>query len=159
MTSPIRRIMTAAPKILAAANDPYSDVERAQELLREGVTGYGEQLRPGLLREIGTTLGGLNEIGALRSGAVPVELGNISERYGQQVGAYAKQATMGGVEFGLQARRQRFEEQEAKRRRKAGLLKSIGSVIGAGIGFIPGIGGAAKAATAAAGGSGVGGLE
>lgn len=126
------------------ATSPFSYVPEAQRYLREGVEGFGQQLRPGLLRDIGTTLGGLNQIGALRSGAVPVALGDIAERYGNQVGAFAKQATMGGLESGLSARRQAFAEEEAKRRRKAALLGSIGKVLGAGIGFFAaGPGGAA----------------
>jgi hypothetical protein len=103
---------------------------------REGVEGYGETLRPGLLRDIGTTLGGLNEIGALRSGAVPVHLAEIGERYGAQVGAYGKMAASDAVRTGLEANRLRFEQDEAKRRRKAGLLSAIGNVLGAGLGFL-----------------------
>src|SRR3990172_207669 len=101
-------------------DDPYRDVDQAQAFLREGVEGFGEQLRPGLLREIGNTLGGLNEIGALRSGAVPVHLGEIGERYGQQVGAYAKQATQYGLGAGLEAGRMRFEREERSEERRVG---------------------------------------
>ena len=141
-------------------DDPYQDVPQAQAYLRESVSGFGEQLRPGLLREIGNTLGSLNEIGALRSGAVPVHLGEISERYGQQVGAYAKQATQYGLGAGLEAGRMRFEREEARRRRKAGLLKSIGSVLGAGIGFFAsGMNPAGAAAGATIGGGGTPGWE
>jgi hypothetical protein len=83
---------------------------------------------------------------------VPVALGDIATKYGQQVGAYASEATGRGLEYGLAAHRQRFEEAEAKRRRKAGLLGAIGAVLGAGVSLIPGLGFASKAAGAVAGG-------
>ena len=124
----------------------FSEVPEAQDYLLEGVQGFGEQLKPEFLREIGSTLGGLNEIGGLRSGGVPVALGDVAGKYAAQIGAFAKQATQYGLGAGLEARRQRFTEDEAKRRRKAGLLKAIGSVLGAGIGFF-----AAGPAGAAAG--------
>ena len=63
-------------------------------------------------------------------------LGDIGQKYANIIGAHARQATAGGLEAGLAARRQSFEESEAKRKRKHGLLKAIGSVLGAGIGFV-----------------------
>ena len=117
-------------------DSPFSYVPEAQDYLREGVQGFGEALQPAILKDIGTTLGGLNEMGALRSGGVQVALGDIGQKYADIVGAHAKQATQYGLEAGLGARRQAFEESEAKRKRKHGLLKAIGSVLGAGIGFV-----------------------
>lgn len=139
--------------------DPFADVPRAQELARESVIGFGETLKPHLLREIGTTLGGLNAIGSLRSGGATVALGDITTDYAQQIGAFAKQAAGSALGFGLEAggrrlaeRRQRFEEDEAKRRRKSALLRSIGSVLGAGVGFLA-AGPPGAAAGSAAGGA------
>src|SRR5437763_10169429 len=117
-------------------NDPFSYVPEAQDLMRESVQGYGEQLQPAILKDLGSTLGGLNAAGALRSGGTTVALGDIASKYGAMVGAYAKEATGAGVAAGLEARRQKFAENEAKARRKAGLLKAIGSVLGAGVGFL-----------------------
>lgn len=126
-----------APAHLRTDRDnPYRDVDAAMGYAREGVEGFGETLRPQLLQDIGTTLGGLNEIGALRSGAVETELGNIGERYGAQVGAYGKMAASEAVRTGLEANRLRFEREESRRRRKGGLLKAIGTVLGAGVGFV-----------------------
>lgn len=119
-----------------AGNDPFSYVPEAQDYLREGVQGYGQMLQPQVLKDVGSALGSLNDIGALRSGGTKVALEDISSKYGAMVGAYAKQATEAGVGYGLEARKERFAEDEAKRRRKAGLLKAIGAVLGAGIGFI-----------------------
>ena len=122
--------------------DPFKDVQRAQDLTREGVKAFGEQLRPDLLKDIGNTLGGLNSIGALRSGGTKVALDDVSRSYTDRIGQFASAATAGAVNSGLAAgglrldnRGQDFQEAEAKRARKASLLKSIGSVLGAGVGF------------------------
>lgn len=137
-------------KPAAAPSDPYADVGRAQELARQGVEGYGETLKPQMLREIGTALGGLNEIGALRSGGAEVALNDIGTNYSQMIGSYAKQASGDAIGYGLQAHRQRFDEEEAAQARKAATLRSIGSVLGAGIGFYAQskLGGGAKTAIA-----------
>lgn len=117
-------------------NDPFGDVGRAQELTKTSVEGYGETLKPHLMREIGNALGGLNSIGALRSGGAEVALGDISTDYAQQIGSYAKQATGDAIGYGLEAHRQRMEEKARHDAKKAGLLKAIGGVLGAGIGFL-----------------------
>lgn len=129
-------------------DDPFSYVPEAQDLARQGVEGYGESLQPAILRDVGTALGGLNSIGALRSGGATVALGDISSKYGAMIGAYSKMAAGEATAAGLAARRQKFEEDQARQARKAGLLKAIGSVLGAGIGFL-----AAGPAGAAAGAS------
>jgi hypothetical protein len=136
--------------------DPFGDVGTAQDYLREGVRGYGESLKPAILQDIGSTLGDLNSIGGLRSGGASVALGDLGTKYGAQIGAYAARATEHGLDAGLEAHRQRFAEAEAKRRRKAALLGAIGSVLGAGVSLIPGLGFAGKAAGAIAGGAGGG---
>ncbi len=124
--------------------DPYRDVPRAQDLTREGVKASGELLRPELLERIGDTLGGLNEIGALRSGGTKVALEGINREFTDRFGQIASRATLGAINTGISAgglrlgaRRQSFKEEEAERRRKAALLGAIGNVIGVGIGFIP----------------------
>ncbi len=140
-------------------DDPFSYVPEAQDYLREGVRGYGEMLQPEILRDIGTTLGDLNAAGGLRSGGVTVALGDVGQKYASMIGAYAKQASAGGLEAGLAARRQAFAEQEAKRKRKSGLLKSIGSVLGAGVGFLASGGNPAGAIAGAKAGGGLGGSD
>jgi len=141
-------------------DDPYGDVPQAQEFAMQGVEGYGEALRPHLLREIGTALGGLNEIGALRSGGANVALSDISTNYAQQIGAFAKQASGQALGYGLEAGRLRFEREQARAKKKAGLLKAIGSVLGAGIGFFAsGMNPAGAAAGATIGGGATPGWE
>ena len=131
--------------------DPLRDVGRAQDFTREGVIASGELLRPELLKQIGDTLGGLNSIGALRSGGTKVALDDISRDFTDRFGQIASRATLGALNTGvgasglrLQSRGLDFQEEEAKRRRKSALLGAIGSIVGAGIGFIPGAGAAQK---------------
>ena len=129
--------------------DPLRDVQRAQDFTREGVIASGELLRPELLTRIGDTLGGLNSIGALRSGGTKVALEDINREFTDRFGLIASRATLGALNTGVSAgglrlgsqlgnRRLDFEEEEAKRKRKAALLGAIGSVVGAGIGFAVG---------------------
>ena len=125
--------------------DPYRDVYTAQNLAREGVQAFGEQLRPELLREIGATLGGLNEIGALRSGGTQVALRDLTQTYADRIGAAARGATLDAMGLGLSAgqlrldqRRQQFAEEEAERQRRGALRRAVGSVLGAGVGFVAG---------------------
>jgi hypothetical protein len=136
MTAPAAPTKTYRP--VPDKNDPFSYVPEAQDFLTSSVQGYGEALKPEILGEIGRTLGNFNEIGGLRSGGVPVALGDVAGKYGAMIGAYAKQASAAGLGAGLEARRQKFTEDEARRKRKSGLLKAIGGVLGAGIGFFAG---------------------
>jgi len=131
--------------------DPFRFAATAQDLARRSVEGFGEQLRPGLEREIGNALGGLNEIGALRSGGANVALRDISTNYAQQVGAFAKQATGDALGYALEARRLKDADRRAQEAKRAALFGAIGSVLGAGVGFIAG-GPAGAAAGATAGG-------
>lgn len=116
--------------------DPYAQVSKAKDLAREGVEGYGEALKPQLMREIGNALGSLNSIGALRSGGANVALNDIGVNYASQIGAYAKQAAGEAVGHGLEAQQMTDAEAERRRQRKSGLLRAIGGVLGAGIGFL-----------------------
>ncbi len=124
--------------------DPFRDVQRAQDFTREGVIASGELLRPELLERIGDTLGGLNEIGALRSGGTKVALEGINREFTDRFGRIASRATLGALNTGISAGGLRLgsrgldiEEEESERRRKAALYAAIGSVVGAGLGFSP----------------------
>ena len=127
--------------------DPFRDVPRAQQLTREGVIASGELLRPEILGRIGDTLGGLNSIGALRSGGTRVALGEINREFTDRIGLIASRATLGAVDSGLSAGRLRLQKEELKAKRRSALLGAIGSVVGAGIGFA--IGGPPGAAVGA----------
>lgn len=138
-----------------AGFDPFQDVPRAQQLASEGVKGYGETLQPYLMRQIGTALGGLNSIGALRSGGATQAVRDISTDYTNQIGSYAKQAAGEALSAGQQATELRYRRDEARANRRASLFSAIGGVLGAGIGFIAG--GPAGAVAGAKVGSKVGG--
>ena len=145
--------------------DPLMDVERAQDFTREGVVASGELLRPEIMSRIGDTLGGLNSIGALRSGGTRVALGEINREFTDRMGNIASQATLGALGTGVQAgglrvqdRELRFREEEGKRERRAALMRAIGGVVGAGIGFaVFGPPGAVAGAGLGSGGGGGGG--
>lgn len=138
--------MGMARRLARDPRDPWSDVERGGEFAERSVIGYGERLRPDILRDIGTTIGDINAAGGLRSGAVSAHLGDISEKYGAMVGAYGKEATLAGGSLGARVREQRFAEDEARRRRKRGIFKALGGVLGAGVGALAGGIGAAAGA-------------
>lgn len=140
-------------------NSPFSYVPEAQDYLKQSVEGYGESLQPSILKDVGTALGDLNQAGALRSGGSTVALGDIASKYGAMVGAYAKQATSEGLSAGLAARRQKFAEDEAARARKFALLKAVGSVLGAGIGFFASGGNPLGAVSGAKAGGGAGAVD
>src|ERR1700740_2625802 len=95
-----------APMSNPAGNSPLRYVPQAQDLAAKGVQGYGASLLPGLQKQIGDTLGGLNSAGALRSGAVPVALDDASRAYAGQVGNYAKMASGEALGAGLGASEQ-----------------------------------------------------
>lgn len=124
---------------MANPYDPYTDIQHAQQLAEQGVRGYGHAAEPTLRRSIGNALGGLNAMGALRSGGTVKALSDIATDYGSQIGAFADQATLGAMNTGLganQARlnwqREQFEEDESRRN---AVLRTIGGVLGAGLGF------------------------
>lgn len=124
----------------------WGDIDQGQQALAGAVTGYGEMLKPELLQTLGTTLGGINSIGGLRSGAVPVALNDIATSYGNQVGAFAAQTATAGAELGINVRDHITAAKRQRDAKRAALLGSLGSVLGAGIALIPGIGIPAKAA-------------
>lgn len=114
-----------------------------QDALKQGVEGYGNSLMPAFRQEVGTMLGNLNSIGALRSGASATEMQNIMGAYGSQIGNYAKMASEHGADLGFQTvgmeREYRDRAAERKAQRKSSMLGGIGSLLGAGIGmFVPG---------------------
>lgn len=126
-------------------SDPFGDIQRAQGLAYQGVKGYGDSLQPQLQRSIGSAIGGLNAMGALRSGGTVQALNDIATDYGHQIGAFADQATLGAMNTGLgaNAAEQRYNEQQfyrdqVRRQQQGGLLRTIGGVLGAGVGFLAG---------------------
>lgn len=136
-------------------DSPYRDVPEAQRLLREGTVAQAELMRPELLGRIGDTLGGLNQIGALRSGGTAVALRDLNRDFTDRIGLFASRSTMGALESGLGAQRIRNEQEQIAAQRRSALLSAIGNVVGAGIGFA--IGGPPGALAGAQVGGSVGG--
>lgn len=114
----------------------YADIERGQESLEGAVRGYGEMLRPELLQTIGSALGGLNSIGALRSGATVQALDDIGMDFASRVGQYASQTAVAGANLGLGVRDRVSADEERRRAARASLLRTLGSALGAGVGFV-----------------------
>jgi hypothetical protein len=112
------------------AYDPLSFVPKVQKLAQTGVEGFGQAAAPYLSRQIGTALGGINSIGGLRSGAVPVAMGDIATDYGKEVGGYAKMAAGESVGAGLAANEQDLMKQQIDNARKSSLLGAIGGALG-----------------------------
>lgn len=131
----------------------FGAIERGQESLEGAVKGYGEILRPEFAQMIGSSLGSLNSIGALRSGATVQALDDIGTDYANRVGAFAATTAAEGANIGLRTREISIAEKARRDAARASLLSSLGSVLGAGIGF------AAAGPAGAAVGSKVGGLK
>jgi hypothetical protein len=127
------------------AYDPWADVQKAQDYTKQSVTANAELLRPELLGRIGDTLGGLNSIGALRSGGTRVALGDLNREFTDRIGNIASAATLQGANIGLgvggqrlQSRSLDFQQEQIKAQRRSALLGAIGNIVGAGIGFAVG---------------------
>jgi len=112
------------------AYNPLQFVPAAQQAAQKGVEGFTQVAERPLTRQIGTALGGLNSIGALRSGAVPVAMQDIAETYGNQAGGYAKMAAGESLGAGLAANEQGLMKQQLDQQRKSSLLGAIGSALG-----------------------------
>lgn len=144
-TGGYRTALARAKQPAAPPFDPFADVSRAQDLTREGVQAHAELLRPELLARIGDTLGGLNSIGALRSGGTKVALDDVSRDFTDRIGAISSAATTGAIGAGLDASSLRLqksgqdiERERIKAQKKSALLSAIGGVVGAGTGFMVG---------------------
>jgi len=111
-------------------SNPFQYVPAAQQAAQKGVEGFGQAASPYLTRQVGTALGGLNSIGALRSGAVPTALSDIATDYGKEVGGYAKMAAGESLGAGLAANEQDLLKQQLDQQRKSSLLGAIGGALG-----------------------------
>lgn len=129
-------------------NDLGYQIDRFQREAREGVKGYGRMLGKDLQREIGTMLGGLNGIGALRSGAVQANARDLMDAFGRRVGDYASMTTMGALQM-AQAEKaaesdRRFRTKLRQDMKSASRSQMIGQMLGGAVGLgtrlIPGLG-------------------
>lgn len=116
----------------------WGDIDAGQASLEGAVKGYADLIKPDFLAQIGTALGGLNSIGALRSGATTVALEDLGRQYSDRIGAYAATTAAQGADLGLQVRDRITAAKRQRQAQHAAFLKTLGSVLGAGIGFIAG---------------------
>jgi hypothetical protein len=91
------------PTVTLPDRDVAGNIGQMQDFAREGVQGYGQMLGEDFRKDVGNTLGNLNKMGALRSGAVEAGMGDLMSNYGRQVGAYSQMATRDAMGLGLQA--------------------------------------------------------
>lgn len=124
---------------VAAPGSLDANVQRFQGYAREGVEGYGAMLGQDFTKQVGTLLGDLNGIGALRTGGVTSGVNDLTTNYARNIGSVAKTATLdatrlGQEEFDADTER-KYRAAAEKRARKHSLLKTIGTVLGGAGGF------------------------
>lgn len=123
-----------------------ASVKQYQGYAREGVDAYGRQLQRPMLQRIGTALGGLNSIGALRSGGTEVALNDIARDTTEDIGNFASRATLDaigqgtGAAFGTYDRaRSAFEGDrdawERAEQRRMERRRAVGQFLGTAAGF------------------------
>lgn len=124
-----------APSPRNEEDDFFRQYQRFYGAGKNAVQGYSNLALSDFTKSVGKTLGDLNSIGALRSGAVPTAMGNLTEQYARTIGDYALQASSGAMENALGYRRdvQQYED-ERRRSSRAGLFGTIGQLLGKGIG-------------------------
>lgn len=117
--------------------DANNSVNFYQNAAREGVNAIGQGLAFDFRRELGSYLGGLNSIGALRSGAVESGANDIMRTYADRVGAAASTATLGAINTGAGATKDELAAQQAaadrKQANKSSMFGAIGGLLGAGV--------------------------
>lgn len=133
---------------MAAPSSPYdpmnldSNIGKFQGALAGGVEGYADIAGQDFRKAVGNTLGDLNSIGALRSGATVTSLNDLTTNYGRQIGDYAKMASAEGARMGQEEYdaniERKYRSDAEKRARRQSLLGSIGTVLGGVGGFMVG---------------------
>lgn len=86
-----------APRVpnLAPLGSPGAETPQAKQgygpKLEGQVKAYGDMVGQDFTKQVGSLLGDLNGIGALRSGAVQTGVNDLTTNYGRQIGNYASQ--------------------------------------------------------------------
>lgn len=136
--SAIRNRQQPKPEFLGG--NPHSFVTG----LQGAVGAYGRIAGEDVRRQIGETLGGLNAIGGLRSGATQVAVDQAMEGYGRRIGDYASMTArdaygMAQEEYDREQERA-FRERQYQDARRAAKRRGIGGLVGGILGAIPGVG-------------------
>lgn len=104
--------------------------------MQSGIQGYSDIVGQQLKQQIGQTLGGINAIGGLRSGAVPAYINQAMTNFGNQVGDYASMAQQNVLQDSLTANQDNINNlinsrnYTAAKRATEGLAPVIGSLTG-----------------------------
>lgn len=150
---------TGAERMRAAAAAPQpflgGDFDQFQGALSGAAKGYADMAGEDFKKDVGTLLGNLNGIGALRSGGVQAGINDAMTHYGREVGDYTSQ--LASQAANLAQGQYTYEQEAAERKReyyqnradaksaqhKSAIGKILGGIAG-GIEAIPGIGTAGK---------------
>jgi hypothetical protein len=115
--------------------------------LQDSVNAYGDIAGQNFKTQIGTMLGNLNGIGALRSGGVQAGINQAMQTYGQQIGDYARmtsgQAMSDAITENNNDIERQFRAQQYADAKNAANKSAIGKLLGGAgkaIGLIPGMG-------------------
>lgn len=137
-------LIPGVPPIFPASGATSLDknVAKFQGYAAGGVKGFADMALQDFSKNVGETLGGINAIGGLRSGAVPAALNDLTTNYARQIGDYAATASAKAAELGqnendLEIERRARDKANARGRR-ASFLGGVGTLLGAGAGFLLG---------------------
>lgn len=115
--------------------------------LQDSVKAYGDIAGQNFKTQIGTMLGNLNGIGALRSGGVQAGINQAMQTYGQQVGDYARMTSGQAMQDAMTENNnnieRQFRAQQYADAKDAANKSAIGKLLGGAgkaIGLIPGMG-------------------
>lgn len=136
------RARNAAPPPLSLGGQ----TQKFNMQLRGASLGYANLAGRRLNRELGTMLGDLNSIGALRSGAVQAGVNLASQRFGETVGDYSNTLAVQGAQMAQEeydrnterAFRERQYNDARRASRRRGLGRALGTLGGGVIGFMAG---------------------
>lgn len=111
-----------------------SYVQRYLSYGQGAADAFGNEVGYDLNREIGSILGGLNQIGGLRSGSPQAAINYAMTQYGRSVGDRAAQYASDFIDLGLGAHEnfvaRNERDRDYKNARKASKLQQIGGAIG-----------------------------
>lgn len=120
--------------------DPNQAIPVYQNLAKQGVEAMGQQSAFDFRKELGQYLGGLNSIGALRSGAVLTGANDIMDTYSRNFANAASQATLGAMGYGQQRVAEQLDSQtqaaNRKQANKSSVMSGVGTLLGAGLGLL-----------------------
>jgi hypothetical protein len=102
--------------------------------MQEAVGGYGAMAGEDFQRRVGEFLGGMNEIGALRSGGVQAGVDQFGREFGRQIGHYSSMASRDALGMAQQEHdsdvERAFRERQYQDAKRASKRRGIGKLLG-----------------------------